>query len=794
MPQKDSIELAFPIGGVSRIAGYQRTPPFTAPDALNVWPFDAAEGRARGGSRWGTRKAYFTDLGNAVRMLAPIDYTLAGSLNKHFEDSFDSDGLGGNWSAIGSTTLMPLADQYAAVSNTQTGAAALADVSIAANNYYTAAIYVAPYNHAFHGVYRIYLRMNTATPAPTTSGVIVELGILGDAIVANLLSYSAGVETVVDTYEGLPQSLADGNWLRAKVDETGGTDTIEVFWGATSILSGNIGGTAAGRVGFGATCLDPAGQCIIEQFRFAYVASAAGLAYSPQLRGLIAVASGNGHLEEQDQDIMQFATSAFSGGLTLASDKDLCAIQYGQKLYVADHSEVIATGTGTVNGTSFDSASYADWTADTLLGAGFTTGTADDYVLEILTVAASTATVGSYAISVVAAGNLTLGSSGSSASTSCTFRILRVPKIITPNGTSMSRWVATSGKGNVPNGSKVIAKYRGRLWLAEGIQWFACRQDDPLDWFYGRSYKDAKRAISGTLADAGVPGDIITAMSNSSDDYLVMFCPASTWMIVGDPAYTGQIKNVSETLGCVGSKAWCHGPNSSIYHLSQAGLCVIDGSAPRLLGIGKIPRELLNVNVNLYSVSLAYDLNENRVFIFISDPDSNRSGKHWCYDVRTDSFWPLYFPAASQPTSAIYYTSKSPGDSCLIMGCRDGYLRRFDHYCDTDDGNSFNSYVVYGPIELGSGARDGRIDTLIADVARHSRDVSWELRVGKNAELAFRSTAAVSGTWEDGKNLTNRPRRRGNGFCLKVGRFASQTAGWGMERITAIRAALGQRR
>lgn len=804
MPSKGSIELQFPIGGVARILGYQAqsaTGVFTCPDALNAVPFDSAEGRARGGSRDGSRPAYYIDLGGAIRLLASIDYTIAGTLNKLFEDSFDSASLGSRWSAIGSTTIMPTGDEYAGVTVLQTGAAALEDVGILANSAYTVAIYIAPFRHAFHGIYRIYLRMNTATPAPETSGVVVELSMVGDAITAVLLSYTTGTRTVLASYFGLPQSFADGGWLRAVVDETG-TDTVTVYWGITQILTGNVGGTAAGRVGFGATCLTPDGRCIIEQFRFAYTGNASTIIYNRQLRSLIAVSSGLvWQIDTDPADMLKMAQQSGSAP-SLATDRDLTAAQYGQRLYIADNSDPIATGTGTINGTSFDSASYSDWTTGTTLGAAFTSSeAANNYVLEILTVAAATARVGAYKFdgaSGVAAGNLTLTTSGSSASTSCTFQIVRAPKIYTPSSLSLTIWTAATGKGLVPNGS-IIVRYRERPFLCGGnmgIQWVMGRQGDWTDFNYGGTIGDAKRAIAGSLADAGVPGDIPTAAAAGGDDYLVVWCRTSTWAIFGDPAYTGQIRNIDRTVGCVGLNAWCSGPGNTLYWLAHSGLYMMGNgvSVPTPLSGQKIPRELLEVDASLYSVSLAYDQSENRVYIFISDAGSNRTGRHWCFDVKTASFWPLSFPAANQPTAARWYTSDIPQDSALILGCRDGYLRRFDRYCDTDDGNSFDSYVTYGPIQAGSGMQQGRVDAIIADVALNSRDVTWQLRVGANPEAAFRATYSNSGTWEEGMNHKNRPRKRGGGFCLKVGRFASGTAGWAMERITVLRTVLGMRR
>jgi hypothetical protein len=51
MPKKRTVEILFPLGGLDRKGSYQRQPPYTTPDCLNVRPVDLLGGRSRGGSR-----------------------------------------------------------------------------------------------------------------------------------------------------------------------------------------------------------------------------------------------------------------------------------------------------------------------------------------------------------------------------------------------------------------------------------------------------------------------------------------------------------------------------------------------------------------------------------------------------------------------------------------------------------------------------------------------------------------------------------------------------------------------
>ncbi|MCK8404177.1 hypothetical protein LXA53_17625, partial [Erwinia amylovora] len=82
---------------------------------------------------------------------------------------------------------------------------------------------------------------------------------------------------------------------------------------------------------------------------------------------------------------------------TLASDRQLTAADRGQKLYIADCSESIASGTDGVftSNNSFDSATYTDWT--TIL-EGSTGRSKDDYVLVVTTAGIC---AGIYAITTV---------------------------------------------------------------------------------------------------------------------------------------------------------------------------------------------------------------------------------------------------------------------------------------------------------------------------------------------------------------------------------------------------------
>lgn len=785
--KKDVIQLDFPLAGVDRRWSYQRQAPFSTPDCVNVLPFDPEQGRARGGSRPGTRKAYTNSLGGAVRLISELDCIPPAitSNMQWFEENFESDGFGGRWSTAAwlSDPLVIRNGYAAATAGNEEGGVVLSSLNMDTSNAYTVQAYIAPYRHAFHGIYRIFVRLNNSSPSLTTNGVMVELAMIGDSLACRMYDYASSALANSWSTVSAAQGHSDGGWFRVYVTGT----TVAAYWRETLLTSQTVsatGGDSNQRVGFGATCLDPTGQCLFDAFRVQYRKTDT---LAERRRHIVAIAGG--YLwSDFGTSIGNTLAVGLLETLNFSTTRDLTAAQYGQKLYIADRGVLISGTANAVNGTTFDHSGTSDWTA---LGLD----TSHDVV--ITSVNSGTATTGTYDIATVASGSLTLGSSASTGAASVEYYVRRTPKIYDPYGgtVKVSSWTAT--KGTTPQGCEIVCRYRERMFLAggdQGIQWFMSRQGDPLDFNYGKTAGDAGRAIAGTVADAGVPGDIITAAIPSGDDYLAIFCPTSCWRIVGDPADTGYIQNIHRSIGCIGAKALCNGESGEVYFLSRVGLCMMDrGGNVARMSVERIPRELQNIDTALYSVSLAYDPSEMRVHVYVSDSTNNRSTRHWVYDVRTQSYWPTVLPWDMQPTAAHWFNSPLTKDSGLLLGCKDGYIRRYDRFCDTDDANNLTSYVVIGPIALGGPEGDGAVDGMIADVALDSRDVAYEVHVGDNPEIAALDDPVQTGEFSAGSNHRTPVRKRGNAFTIRIGRESTQQ-GWGLESISLTRTRLGRRR
>jgi len=106
MPRRRAIDIEFPIGGVNKKLAYQRQPPYTTLDALNVRGPENIEGRTRGGSRPGIAKGPnltggATPLGDTggspINMMAVMRSTNSEG-RARFEEHFSSALVAsGNW-------------------------------------------------------------------------------------------------------------------------------------------------------------------------------------------------------------------------------------------------------------------------------------------------------------------------------------------------------------------------------------------------------------------------------------------------------------------------------------------------------------------------------------------------------------------------------------------------------------------------------------------------------------------------------------------------------------------------
>ena len=803
VPKKSILNIAYPAAGLHRGAGYQTQPPYTTPDVLNVRPRETLKGRERGGSRPGLVKAYNTILGsgNPVRMLGSIAYLNPDALTIA-SDQFEGAALSSTlWSAatwIDASLPSILPDSLSVSYNMAQGAVRTALPNFDTTLPYEIDVWVAPYNGSHNGKYQIFGGMNNTTPVATTDGFVAEL-VMEDATGAysgTLKVYIAGGVTSYALTSGTT-TLPMAGWF--SVMYTPSTRTAVVSWCGVTLLSqvcafGGGGSAMVGtRVGFGLNCTVAGGLALVDEFRVQYATNAK---IQTLVRPIVASSNGLLYKESFAGTMAQVSTTQ-----TLAGDRQLQCAEHGMKLYIADHGNPRGTGTtGTVTTLVLDDAAVSSWNA---LGID-----SDDDVVVISAATGAGTTLGTFTILGVHNTNgVTMQATSGvtpADSTNTVWRIERAPKVYDPVAGTLTLWVAASGKGQVPTGCPLFTIWRDRPVFAGApvapYVWYAGRQGVTAstnlldDFYYGDLESDGGRAVAGTNVDSGSLADEITALAPWSDDYLLFGCPKSLWVLRGDPAYGGMITNLSYHAGIADKRAWCFGPAGEFVFLSWDGLYMMaPGASTYPVCVSTtIPRELQNIDRATTTVNLAYDARDRGVHIFLS-PGAGDQQLHWWFDLAGRGFWPVRIPSANDPFCAFEYAAAAASNSCVLMGGRNGVITRFHPAQENDDGTAISSYVLLGPIRLGSDYHDGLVNEILTVLGKNSAGLTASVHVADTAEAAVDAAARESKTLTAGLNYTWRPRARGGAMCIKLTGLAASRA-WACERVTAVLERLGKQR
>lgn len=786
------IPLQFPLGGLDRRVSYRNQPPLTTHDAENVRPDNVLTGRATGGSRPGIGKAVErSDLGGKVNMLAQVRWISSDGF-RLWQDTFYDKAMADCWSTASWIGTDPdVTDDFASLSyNAEVGAVRDVFSDLDTSQDYQIDVFIQPYpdadgNLEWHGEYVIYGRLNDTTPNVETSGIEIRIVMTGGtgAWTGTLKDYDGGA--LVNTYTfdttDSPTGEARAGYLSVLVSG----NNISVYWlGSAVISSQTVTAHTGTRVGFGLKCTTSETTdtlCLADYFRFQYHAGT-----QQTLRNSL-VAACDGGLYWEDEFLGVF--TQVSTNLSLNSDRLIMAAERGQKLYFADWGdEECALDSATVSASGLV-ISHASITS----GIAGAISAYDD--VAVITSGSATVTDGTYAIASAATGSVTLASACASGAGTCSIRVWRGPKVFDPSAGTLTMWTATTDLGNVPSGCPCIARFRDRLVLAGGAdaphQWIMSRSGDPDDWNVGAASNDFARATNGTSAEAGLPGEPIRAIAAHADDYLVMGLSQSWYVLSGDPAYGGQLDARSQAIGILSPKAWCVGPDGVLIALTDDGIYAhhpASNEEPKSISREKLPRELRDVETSAYTVLMEFDFRDRGVHIFITPRDKGKI-RHWwlVWDVfwgqGAASLWPVRLQDDHEPFSILNFKSDDPEERCVLLGCRDGYVRRFRDAWETDQGDAIDDFVEFGPMRLGrTEDGDGLFAQLDGSLGRRSGNVTWQLRVADNFESIIDAGNHSTGTWKAGQNPTVDPRAGGGCFILRL--TGAQNRAWATEKIT----------
>ena len=838
--------ITFPTGGLNRRFDFESQLPFTTVDCVNVRPFGAVEERQRGGTRPGLRQIDDTGSSSPVDLIhgmqfVPDDNQSIWQDGFNYFDEFNFDlqtsvlpadlypvmvnGPPPVGVPVNATQLRPV------VQHSQFDSALSSDPSVpdneVLNRWYgatrtpdepdldTTAAYEVGFDllpplpvpnpvagaRTYSVGFNIFLRLNDSNPNPfnecircyffhfQTATQGVQSGVRFSKIVAGVES-NIFAFAIADPGAAIPLGPA-----RVAIEFIPGSPPdYRVRYNDAIVLSPasiTDSGGMGHKWGFAyamlpsetsATSFTVRPNITAVTSRFTEDSPFANTKGTPTI--LMAGSNGNFYREINGR----LAQLTGGGVAKLTTGDAISAVPRGSKLYIADHSPPRASNTnGQVSGTTFTSVTYnGSW--DTL---GIDT---DRDVVRIISGTGPTA--GSYPISSVSAASITLASAPGDG-TNLTFRVESGAKVYDPKLDTLTLWNAASV--GVPAGCPAIARYRDRLVLA-GDQnnpnaWYMSRVGSPNDWsFAAIDPNDPLAPVASTTANAGEIGEPILALITHTDDYLLIGCRDSLWVLRGDPAFNGYIDNLSEEIGIIHHRSVCRTPEGHTVFMSRDGLYLIGPNAvsrPEPLSREVLPVELRQLDERLLRPILIYDVKDRGVHIFLRDEQDASNESHWWFDWRTKSFWPVRVSRTQAVTAAFYHESQIAERSAALFGTKAGLIVESSGEAQTDVGTAFAADVWLGPFRLARGDYDGILREMKASLGRGSVDVTWEVYVGANAEEAYNSTPFATGTFVAGYNASARPRARGDVAYIRL----SSTAGrWTMENILAKRVRAGESR
>jgi len=366
----------------------------------------------------------------------------------------------------------------------------------------------------------------------------------------------------------------------------------------------------------------------------------------------------------------------------------------------------------------------------------------------------------------------------------------------------------TSTYGSMPNKAYLGCLYRGRTIISgdpeHPEQWYMPRQANPWDWAYLAG--DAGTPVKGGNADAGKLGDIMRCLIPYKDDYLIFGCATCIWYLSGDPSYSGDLGVLDATTGIFGAKSWCWDGAGNLYFWGTNGFykTTVPGT-PICLSAIALPDLVKDeaADPSTYRITMAYDRKDYGILICITKLSDGSHSNYW-YDLKTEGFFPESCGSNQcGPYSLFYYAANDTTYRDLLIGCKDGYIRKFDKTSKSDvksdDTNQLiDSYAVLGPLQLSDGINDGTLGNINIVSAggessgseSDSDDIDYSVYTARTSENIIEDVAAaaskLSGVFSSpGYQKGNKDRRKARGRfgAVKIGNNTVEET-WGFEKLT----------
>jgi hypothetical protein len=319
--------------------------------------------------------------------------------------------------------------------------------------------------------------------------------------------------------------------------------------------------------------------------------------------------------------------------------------------------------------------------------------------------------------------------------------------------------------------------------------------DPGVDFNY--SQIDAAAAVAGNASRAGAIGDALNCLMPWTDDVLVLGGDHSIYQVQGDIAAGGQILAVSEAVGTLGPDCWDLDPTGTMYFVGTDGVYRMTvGSQPVNISSAAIRDFFVSINRTTTYVVANWDRDRNGLWIHLT-PVNSGATTHLFYDASGGGFFPLQYPVTNGPISAATFDGDGPLDRQLVLGGRDGYIRKFDPTVLVDDNGTasanISSYVQIGPYRPNGDAALAVLEALevmLGDAPAGFSESQFQMiltiQSGKDALTALTvPTSSLSFTFiKQSRRKRLLQRISGGSFFFKIAGVANKL--WSLEKLVAL--------
>lgn len=349
--------------------------------------------------------------------------------------------------------------------------------------------------------------------------------------------------------------------------------------------------------------------------------------------------------------------------------------------------------------------------------------------------------------------------------------------------------------------ARLVESWNGRVMLGGllgyGSSFYASAQYDPLDFDYTPTTPSATMAFSGNADLAGSVGALLTAIVPYSDEVCILGCDHELWQIAGDPGSGGTITVFSKGIGMAFGRPYAFDPEGLFYFFgSDCRIYKMVPGAPPVPASQPIDSFIFRTDLAANNVVMAWDVERVGLKVWITPFDQTQPGQVFVWEKRTNSwFRDEYATVGMYPWAVHTFDGDKPNDRSILLGGRDGKVRRLSSSATTDAGKAIPSRVTIGPLRTQS-LTSVILERIWATLGSESGDVRYKVFSGEYAEevvnkidqsVTGEETWDVSGYFSAGRSIVHPIRKDGFVFYIEL----SSSSRWTMERMAGTIRALG---